>query len=219
MKKTKKTAAKAESTRVVILLDRTGSMQSVKQETISGFNGYIDGLSNQPGLFVTVRQFDSQSMDTLCDGVAVKDVNRLTDASYVPRGATNLFDAVGSTIKLTRDSTKKESKVMVVILTDGEENSSQEFTAESVKALMKECEDRDKWTFAFIGMGVAGWTSMKAMAQGTQSFSNVLNVAHDAKGTAKAYRSLARASVSYCSSKGGQTVGKLFAGTPQDDTE
>lgn len=193
-------------------------MQSVKQETISGFNGYLDGLEKQKDLLVTVVQFDSIGIDTLCDAVTLDKATRLNESNYSPRASTPLYDAVGKTIQQTRGDAK-DCKVMFVVLTDGHENASHEFSDSSVKALIKECENRDHWTFAFIGMGIGGWASMQAMAAGTLSSSNVLNVDHDAKGTGKAYRSLARASVSYCSAKGGQTVGGLFAGQDADDTQ
>lgn len=190
-------------TRVVFLLDRTGSMSTVKAETISGFNGYLDTLKGAPNTTITVVQFDTLGIDKLCDGVAVAKCPRLNDDNYQPRAMTPLYDALGRTISETRGHKGLQGhKVLFITLTDGEENASTEWTSDKVKALIKECEDQDKWTFAYIGVGPQGWAAMKAVAIGTQCVSNVLNIAQDGKSVTRMYRRAGGQSVSYACSIG-----------------
>lgn len=211
----KKTKSKVETTRVVILLDRTGSMSPVKTETIGSFNGYLDGLKDA-GLLVKAVQFDSQGIDQIFDFVPPSKATRLNDKTYVPRAYTPLYDAIGQTVRTTRQECKGESKVMFVVLTDGNENASMEFNDASVKALIKECEDRDKWTFAYIGMGIEGWNAVQNMAAGTQSASNVRNVTRSRKGSIISGQSMAHATMAYCSSAEGMVAKNVFAGSAKD---
>lgn len=213
--KAKRPARKAEITHVIILLDRTGSMQSVKDDTIGGFNSYLDGL-DETNLLVRAVQFDDQSRDQIFDFCEPENATRLTAETYQPRANTPLFDAIGETIREMRARSKSQ-KVMIVVLTDGQENASKEFTYDSVRALMKEAEERDKWTFAFIAQGLSAKQQAGSLCMGMNAASNIKTVAHDKAGTKQAYRSLARATVSYCSSAGGQTVNSIFKGDPSDE--
>lgn len=205
--KSKPASSAVKPTRVVFLLDRTGSMSTVKAETISGFNGYLDTLKGAPNTTITLVQFDTLGIDKLCDGVAVAKCPRLNDDNYQPRAMTPLYDALGRTISETRGHKGLQGhKVLFVTLTDGEENASTEWSQDRVKALMKECEDNLKWTFAYIGVGPAGWASMKHISAGLQSSSNVLNVPHSGKGVTKAYARAGGQSASYACSIGSDVV-------------
>lgn len=226
MKKKKKKYTKTETpnkpTLVAFLLDRTGSMASCKEETIKGFNGYIKELrkKSEGDMRFTLTQFDTVSIDIVHDGVALKDVCELSENNYEPRGGTPLYDAMGKTIRATQKSAGEKFKVLFVTLTDGEENSSSEWNSNSIKDLIKEMEDKNHWTFAYIGMGINGWEATRAVSQGTQSFSNVLRTS--GKNAALAYRHLAGQTVNYaCSSVTGQSVCKdFYAGkTSTEDDE
>jgi len=188
-------------TKVVFLLDRSGSMSSVKEETISGFNSYLDGLEEKDRIRVTAVQFDSEGIDKICDGQKPKNATRLTDKTYEPRSWTPLYDAIGKTIRETK-AKQGEEKVLFVILTDGQENASTEFNQQSVKKLMKEREDDDKWTFAFIGMGPDGWTAAQTISAGLRSSSNVMKTAQTGAATRQAYRAMGQATTCYASSIG-----------------
>jgi hypothetical protein len=85
----------AQSTIVSFILDRTGSMAAIKDETLGGFNAYLDTLESEVGDLIefTLLQFDSQSIDTLCVGAKLSDVKRLTPETYQPRAYTPLIDA------------------------------------------------------------------------------------------------------------------------------
>lgn len=197
-----RTPAPQRNTRVVILLDRSGSMQSEKQETIGGFNGYLDGLKD-PNLKVTVVQFDTVGIDTLCDGKPPKDAARLNDDTYVCRGGTPLYDALGRTINRIQ-AEAGEDNVLFVTLTDGQENSSSEFTQDAARKLIKEREAKG-WTFAYIGVGVDGWQGAAALSHGTMGSANVHRTAKSGGGIISGYNELAGATANYCASVGSDT--------------
>ncbi len=202
--KTKKTAPKTDNkpTLVAFLLDRTGSMDCCKAETIKGFNSYISELraKDDGSMRFTLTQFDSQSVDIVHDAVPLKDVKLLTEETFLPRAFTPLYDAIGKTIRRTETQATGKFKVLFVTLTDGEENASTEWRSVSVKDLVKEKEDKAAWTFAYIGVGINGWASTHALASGTTGASNVLRTTHGK--TVHAYNQLAGATVAYACSTG-----------------
>lgn len=144
-------------TDITIILDRSGSMSSVKDDTIGGFNNFLSEQQKIEGEAVlSLVQFDDQYETVYLD----KDINsaaKLTDATFQPRGMTALFDAVGRTINSVgaRLSALTESerpdKVLLVIMTDGFENSSREFNAAKVGEMIKHQRDVYNWQFMFIG--------------------------------------------------------------------
>lgn len=203
--KAKKKSTGTRPTLVAFLLDRSGSMASCQQETISGFNGYLDGLKGD--MRFTLTQFDSQGIDIIHDAVPLKEVKKLTSETYVPRGGTPLYDAIGKTVRATEEKSKG-CNVLFVTLTDGEENSSSEWNKDTIQNLIKEMEGKG-WTFAHIGVGVDGFAATQSYSVGTQSASNVLRSAqNDSKGR---FRSLAKATMMYCSASA--DAGAMAVGT------
>ena len=140
---------------VSLLLDETGSMEDVKEETISGYNKYIKSLD---GVFFTMTKFDSSAIQVVHDAVPIKKVPRLTEDTYVPGAMTPLLDAIGTTIK----AMGKKKKVLFVVFTDGYENASKEMTKEDVKSLIKDRKKRG-WQFVFLGADMDGITEAGAM--------------------------------------------------------
>jgi uncharacterized protein YegL len=188
-------------TLVAFLLDRTGSMSSCKEETIKGFNGYIQVLRTEDKAGqnrFTLTQFDSISVDIIHDAVPIKQVKELTDETFQPRSWTPLYDAIGKVIRETEKQAGEKYKVLFVTLTDGQENSSTEWTNESVKKLIKEKEEQHHWTFAYIGVGVEGFAATQAVAAGTVGATNVLRTS--GKNTIKAYARFAGQTMCYMSS-------------------
>lgn len=211
--KTERGASKVQPTLVCLLLDRTGSMQLCKDETIKGFNGYIAELKKQRAsdMRFSLTQFDSISVDLIHDAVPMSQAMPLTTETYEPRGATPLYDAIGGTIRAT-EKKAGASKVLFVTLTDGQENASSEWNENSVRDLIKSKEDKDHWTFVHIGVGANGWRAVANYAMGTSGVANVMNIQHDQ--TRAAYRSMACATANYCSSAGagGQSVTGFWKG-------
>jgi len=195
-------------------------MASVKQETIGGFNGYLDELLKKPeskNIRFHFTQFDTVSIDTLCDCVPLSKVEKLTDKTYEPRGGTPLYDAIGKTVRAIQDKANGY-KVMFVTLTDGEENSSSEWTSDTIKTLIKEKEDKDKWTFSYIGVGPDAWAANERLAAGTSGISNVLRATRG-KNTRRAYDMMAHATMKVSHSVGGQCVNSIYDGQQLDQAE
>jgi uncharacterized protein YegL len=187
-------------TLVAFLLDRSGSMDQCLAETIRGFNGYIKELRDKEDgtMRFTLTQFDSIGIDILHNADPLKEVKELNPENYSPRGYTPLYDAIGRTIRQTEKQAASKYKVLFVSLTDGLENSSTEWTSDSVKVLIKIKEEKDHWTFAYIGVGPQGWLATSKLAHGTIGASNVLCATH--QDTGKVYAQFAGVTRSYACS-------------------
>lgn len=143
-------------THIAIILDRSGSMSSIANEIIGGFNAFMEDQIKAPGTAtLTLVQFDNE-IDRLETFKPLQEVKQLTSETYRPRGMTKLYDAIGLTVGTVQDEILKineadrPEKVLVVILTDGLENSSQEYTVDKVKSLLDQ-KQKDGWEFSFIG--------------------------------------------------------------------
>jgi von Willebrand factor type A domain len=144
-----------EKTQMVCILDTSGSMSSIIEEARGGFNEFIKKQKELPDeATITVALFDSE-YELIYDNIDIKNAEELTSAVWYPRGMTALNDAIGKTIndvKATHAKMKKKDvpdKVIVCIVTDGQENNSREYATEDVKKLIAKCE-KDNWTFIFL---------------------------------------------------------------------
>jgi len=175
-------AEKTQTTLVVFLLDRTGSMSVVKAETIESFNDYVGGLqepmdgSDPDDILFTLLQFDSVSLDKVYIAKPVKEVPFLTDETYVPRANTPLIEAATDTIEMTAAVVAARidtPKVVVCIQTDGEENhSGPDYTWARLKTLIEE-KQKLGWQFNFLGAGIDAYqqaTQMGIAAASTMSY-------------------------------------------------
>lgn len=147
---------KTNSTYIAVVLDRSGSMASVKQATIDGFNEFVDKQKQLPGdCRLMLTQFDD-NYDIVFDR-PLAEIQPLDDKSYVPRAMTALYDAIGKTVndvgsnlsKLAED--ERPERVVVAVITDGQENASKEFTQKQIADLIKHQQDTYSWNFVFIG--------------------------------------------------------------------
>lgn len=211
-KSPRKSEVKNKPTLVVFLIDRSGSMAHVKDETIGGFNGYLAKLQSDDdgSIRFSMSQFDSVGHDCMCSAAPLKQVKKLDDESFQPRGGTPLFDAMGKNIQAAATEAGKKYKVLFVTLTDGQENASHEFSLDSIRALISQKEKDDHWTFAYIGMGLEGFKAAQNMSHGTMSASNVMS---SSKATAVAsYAAFAGKTRDYSKSRraGGQSVNCMW---------
>jgi len=135
-----------------VVLDRSGSMSNCVHQTIDALNGYLIGLQKEhtEGV-VTVSLFDSQSIDIGVDKVQIKDLSPLDYSFLTPRASTPLYDAIGAGIyEHSSYNTTKEDKKVLVIVTDGYENASREYTGEAIKKLVEEKEEAG-WLIVYLG--------------------------------------------------------------------
>ena len=142
-------------TEIVAILDRSGSMQSIIDDAIGGFNTFLkDQKKEDIPAKMTLALFDDQ-YELVYDNVELNDVEKMTNKVWSPRGLTALYDAIGMTVNKVADRHKKmkkeerPNKVLVAIVTDGMENASSEFTNESIKKLTKKMEKKD-WQFIYL---------------------------------------------------------------------
>jgi hypothetical protein len=146
-------------TEVIAIIDRSGSMNPYSSDTINGFNSFLKEQKALPGkIKITLAQFDDKYQIDY-DGIDINDVKDLDDKTYVPRGWTALYDAVGRTINTVGArlaATKEEerpSKVIFLIITDGEENKSTEFTYDAIKSMVEHQISKYSWSFVYMGGG------------------------------------------------------------------
>ena len=182
-----------KKTFINFVLDETGSMSSCLDATISGFNEYVGELrKNGKGVRFTLTKFNSNKVETVYEQVKLKDVPDLDYVSYKPAAMTPLYDAIAQAIRSTERAVKGEKQsVLCVIMTDGHENSSREFTQDALFKLIKQ-KETDGWTFAYLGANQDAWAVGQAI--GFQQ-GNVMN--YDTAETKKAFRTAANASTSY----------------------
>ena len=144
-----------KNTDITIILDRSGSMQSTKNDAIGGFNSFIEEQKKVPGeAFLTLVQFDNE-YELNYAAKPIRFVEPLNDLTYVPRGGTALVDAMGRTINEIHARVKALPKaerpnVVVVIITDGQENASKEWTSARVNELITKLRKKG-YEFIFIG--------------------------------------------------------------------
>jgi hypothetical protein len=161
IKSTKKGEIKMENTytHISIILDRSGSMASIRDDTIGGFNAFLDEQERVSGsATLTLVQFDTQDpYEVIHQFEPISEVEHLTHHTYVPRAATPLYDAIGKGIvdldtQFTnlKDS-QKPSQIVFVIITDGYENSSREFNKKQILDMIKKKQDKEDWQFVFLG--------------------------------------------------------------------
>lgn len=160
-------------TLVTFLLDRTGSMETIKAVTISAFNEYLNTLEREAGDLVefSLLQFDSRSVDKLYTGVALKNVARLNNETYQPRDMTPLIDACVKTIKATEIQVAQRSdnpRVVVVFQTDGDENTSHEYTRTDLAGLIK-TKTAQGWQFVYMGANLDAYREASKMGIGAGS--------------------------------------------------
>jgi uncharacterized protein YegL len=154
----KKTAA--GRTHIMFVLDKSNSMNRLRNGVIEGFNTMIaEQRKEKSPCSVSVVQFDDQYEETFLD-VPLEDVPLLTALMYEPRGNTALFDAIGRAItslgtRIDRLAVAdRPEKVIVIVHTDGEENCSKERKPEEIRALVKEQQEEGGWLFVFSGANI-----------------------------------------------------------------
>lgn len=153
-----------QKTHVVMLLDESGSMGGYREAVVESFNKYVTELKNgTKRCFLSLFKFDSRPDIPVLRNVflnrKVKECYPLTMSQYAPYGGTPLYDAVGELIRETKKRLPKKAKVLFVIHTDGQENSSQKYNQERVKRMIQKCEQKRGWTFIYLGEGAQAWNA------------------------------------------------------------
>lgn len=147
-------------TELVFILDKSGSMGGLESDTIGGYNAMLEKQKAVEGeCHITTVLFDN-NYELLHDRIDIKAVSPITDKEYFVGGSTALLDAIGRTIHKIGNAQKhtaegyRAEKVMFVIITDGEENSSHEYSAAKIKAQIERQKAKYGWEFIFLGANI-----------------------------------------------------------------
>jgi len=183
----------------LIILDESGSMQSIKDATISGFNEVVQtvkGVEKQfpeQAHFISLVSFNGLGIKTLLQQAPVSQLSEIDATRYQPASMTPLYDAMGSGLTNLRAglADKKDYNVLVTILTDGLENASKEYNGNSIKKLVDELQG-EGWTFTYIGAN----HDVESFAQ-TISITNTMTFKADSKGMKKMFDKEKKARVAY----------------------
>ena len=187
---------KKNLTELVFILDRSGSMAGLEEDTIGGFNAMIEKQRQEPGeAVVSTVLFDSEST-IIHDRVDIQRVAPMTRKEYYVRGCTALLDAVGGAIhhignvhKYAREEDRPE-KTLFVITTDGMENASRKFTYDRLKAMIERQKERYGWEFLFLGANI---DAAKEAARFGISEDRAANYNADSVGTNVIYETVSEA--------------------------
>jgi uncharacterized protein YegL len=188
-------------TEIVVVLDESGSMSVIREDTIGGFNTMLkDQQKSVDGKALLTLVTFSGSVRTPIDGRDINEVEPLTDKSYRPSGGTALLDAIGKTIDAleTRyensDDDKIPSKVLFIIITDGEENASREYNKSRIEKMIKHQTKRHGYEFIFLGANLDAVS--EASSLGIRA-SNSLNFQASSRGIGDTYGVLSATTLMY----------------------
>ena len=208
---------------LIFVLDRSGSMDAIRDDVVGGFNSFVTQQRNEAGeCLMTLVQFDSQDpYEVLFDARNVLDIPPLTPATFQPRGSTPLYDAMGraianATIRAEQRTAAGEpdEDIVFVTFTDGLENASREYDRDKVFTAVKKREERG-WTFVFLGANQDSYAAGHALGYDARS---VQNFSASPDGTAAAFMSLDRSTKSMrrrLASKAPVDKGDFFEGTKE----
>lgn len=142
---------------LALVIDKSGSMAGLESDTIGGFNAMIEKEKNLDATVnVTTVLFNDQA-DLLYDRKDIHAVRPMTEKDYTVGGTTALLDAVGTTIlKVSQipNISRRDTKVIFVIITDGLENASEEFTKAKIKQMISDRQEKDGWDFIYLGANI-----------------------------------------------------------------
>ena len=143
----------------LIILDKSGSMESIRKAAIDGYNETLGSIKSAQlkhldtqEHYISLAAFCGCGVDMIYDCTPIKDAEKLTKAKYDPCCGTPLYDAIGRCVKTLAKKTDKieDAAVLVTIITDGEENASVEWTGHAIKKLIDERKE-EGWVFSYIG--------------------------------------------------------------------
>jgi len=193
-------------TGIICVVDRSGSMEAIREDAIGGFNTFLADQKKLPGKAeMTIALFDDQ-YDVIHRCTPINDVAPFDNTTFVPRGSTALLDAIGRTMNevgaelANRDEAARPGKVIMVILTDGQENSSREFNRQKILEMITHQQDAYQWEFIYLAagqdaIGEAGMLGIRA--------SNAINFNATGKGVKASYDAIS------CSVGSYRSVGKV----------
>lgn len=153
---------------VVLILDESGSMSSVRDTTISAINEFVESQrinAKETGIktYISLYKFDGENVNSVYSKLDAFETPKLSRDNYIPNGGTNLMDAIGTVVSSINNSFSDipqnlRSSVIVTVVTDGEENMSRVYDNKDIKQMISKCEDYN-WGFLFLGAKVDAFAS------------------------------------------------------------
>lgn len=149
-----------ELTEIVFILDKSGSMSGLEKDTIGGYNSFLEKQKKAEGEALVSTVLFSDRNTVLHDRVPISSMELLTDKDYMAGGSTALLDAIGSAIHHIKNVHKymreedRPAKTVFVITTDGEENSSSEYSYSKIKEMIEVQQKESGWEFLFLGANI-----------------------------------------------------------------
>jgi uncharacterized protein YegL len=208
-----------KKTELICVIDRSGSMNRMTKAAIEGFNAFVDSQKElDPNANITTVLFDHE-YKLIHDNIPINNIEYLSVANYIPRGSTALLDAIGKAVGTVHErlmESGSEANVVCAILTDGEENSSQEHSHEDIKILIKKMTDEFNWEFAYLGANDDAFS----VAEGLNiSRGNTMQFAATEESLGDTYTMMSRGVSSYRmrSKSGSYEKGTLFKGLDDSD--
>jgi uncharacterized protein YegL len=189
-----------ELTELVFILDRSGSMSGLEQDTIGGFNSMIEKQKKEDGLAFVSTVLFSDASKVLHDRVEVREVAPLTERDYVVGGCTALLDAIGGAIHHIGNVHKyarpedRPAHTMFIITTDGMENASRYYSSDKVKAMIRRQEEKYGWEFLFVAANIDAVETAEHIGIRRE---RAANYTADREGTERLYDVLGDAVCSY----------------------
>ena len=178
---------------IICIIDRSGSMGLIVNDAIGGFNTFLEEQKKIPGdATLTFIQFDTR-YEVIHENLNVNDVPPLDNSTYKPRGGTALLDAIGETVDSTGQrlanmpEENRPDKIIVAILTDGEENSSRKYNLSKIRKMIEHQRKKYQWEFIYLG------ANQDAFAEGSKlgiDKKDSINFASTGKGVRTAYENM-----------------------------
>ncbi len=151
---------KKNLTELVFILDKSGSMSGLENDTIGGYNSMLNKQKAEEGECVITTVLFDNNYELLHDRINIRAVKPITEKDYSVGGATALLDAIGKTVSKIGTAQKntaedyRAEKVMFVIITDGEENASRSYSSKRVKEMIQRQKEKYGWEFVFLGANI-----------------------------------------------------------------
>lgn len=229
----------SQTSHVIILLDRSGSMSAIRQATVDGINDFIDKVNAEPGDgYWTLLQFDDQSSargageqfpKVVFDLVSNDKVRKLEPNDFRPRGGTALIDAMVISLRRMKDNyltvpEDRRPRVLFVTMTDGHENQSTQHNSQEMRELIAEMQEKHKWQFIYLGANqdafaeASKYNLRQDYTAGGKQFSNCHNYDHTDRGTRAVFGEVAVGARAW-KAEGNQSAAQLLSSAEPDKTD
>lgn len=217
-KRLKKVSPK--KTYIALVVDRSGSMNSIREEAFTAINEQIEQIKANAHLtgetFVSYVQFDGV-VETVFDKRPVSELSKITWDQYTPRGSTAIRDAIGLTVNTLKNGVEEtaDTAYLVVLISDGEENASREFSPATIKTVMDALRETKKWTFSYMLSGRTVEQMQDFSTQFSVPTANMASFTPDSAGVKNASMRMASSISSYSTlrSSGATSSDNFYNGT------